>query len=286
MSDERVSRAAIVTGSDSGIGRATAVALADAGFDIGVTWYSDEAGAEETARLVRALGRRVEVRRLDLGEPPAAAAVIDEVSAALGRLQVFVNNAAVDHRAGVLEERLADWSRVITVDLTGPFACAQAAARRMVQQRTEGRIVNVTSVHEHVPARRGGAYCAAKTALGMLTKVMALDLVEHGITVNSIAPGHVATPMTGHRGEQTTAVLRPEIPIGRAADPREIGAAVAYVCSPAAAYTTGTSLIVDGGLVLAGVLPLQRALEGRRRAQDRDRGGSVIQPVAPSGDPG
>src|ERR671929_215357 len=153
---------AVVTGSDSGIGRATAAALADAGFDVGVTW--------------------------------------------------------------------------LDVDLSGPFVCAQRAARRMVQQGRGGRIVNVTSVHEHVPLEGSSAYCAAKGGLGLLTKVMALELAQHGITVNAVAPGEISTPMTGQEDEDPHDNPRPGVPLGRPGDAREMAAIVAFLASPGAGY--------------------------------------------------
>src|SRR3954447_14044006 len=193
--------AAIVTGSDSGIGKATAVALAERGFDVGITWHEDQQGAEETAREVQSKGRRAEVRRLDLAELRSAQRVIGELMDALGRIDVFVNNAGTGHSTQFLEIELHEWQHVIDVDLTGAFLEAQEAARRMVEQGDGRRIVNVTSVHEHVPKSGSAAYCAAKGGLGLLTKVMALELAEHGITVNSVAPGEIATPMTGQEDD-------------------------------------------------------------------------------------
>src|SRR3954452_8036926 len=167
---------AIVTASDSGIGRATAVALARDGYDVGITWHSDEAGAEQTAGEVRAIGRRAEVRQLALGAAENGPPVIDELAGALGGLDVLVNNAGTGDTTPFLELDLGTWRHIIETDLTGAFLCAQAAARRMVREGTRGRIVNVTSVHEHVPLAGSGPYCAAKGGLGLLTKVMALEL--------------------------------------------------------------------------------------------------------------
>ena len=249
-SDAAVARVAIVTGSDSGIGEATAIHLARAGCDVGITWHADEAGAEEAAAKVRAEGRRAEVRRLDLADLPAAADVVDELADALGGLDVFVNNAATSADAPFLELRWEDWRHTLAVDLDGPFLCAQRAARRLVAAGRGGRIVNVTSVHEHVPLPNSAAYCAAKGGLGLLTKVMALELAPHGITVNAVAPGEIATPMTGNEDVDPRTVRRESIPTGRPGDANEVASLVAYLASDDAAYVTGSSLVMDGGLLL------------------------------------
>jgi NAD(P)-dependent dehydrogenase (short-subunit alcohol dehydrogenase family) len=242
--------AAIITGSDSGIGQATAVALARAGFDIGVTWHADEEGAGETARAVEAAGRRAEVGHLDLASLPEAADRVDELADALGGLDVLVNNAGTSRSDPFLDLSLDDWRHTLDVDLTGAFLCAQRAARRMVAAGRGGRIVNVTSVHEHIPLRGASAYCAAKGGLGLLTKVMALELAEHGITVNAVAPGEIATPMTGAEDVDPRTIERPAIPAGRPGDANEVAATIAYLASPEAAYVTGASVVVDGGLLL------------------------------------
>ncbi len=243
-------RRAIVTGSDSGIGKATAVALAEAGYDVGVTWHTDDAGAKGTAEEVAALGRRAEVRRLDLTDLPAAADVVDELAEALGGLDVLVNNAGTGITEPFLEVKLDSWRHVLDVDLTGPMLLAQRAARRMVAAGRGGRIINVTSVHEHVPLEGSSAYCAAKGGLGLLTKVMALELAEHGIMVNAVAPGEISTPMTGQHDVDPTTQERPGIPLGRPGAASEIAAAVAFLASADASYVTGTSFVVDGGLLL------------------------------------
>jgi NAD(P)-dependent dehydrogenase (short-subunit alcohol dehydrogenase family) len=145
---------------------------------------------------------------------------------------------------------LGTFRRVLDLDLLAPFLNAQRAARRMIEQGRGGRIVNVTSVHEHVPLPGSTAYVSAKHALGGLTKSMALELAEHGITVNAVAPGEIATRMTGQEDQDPHESRRPGIPLGRPGDAREIAAAVAYLASPEASYTTGHSLVVDGGMLL------------------------------------
>jgi NAD(P)-dependent dehydrogenase (short-subunit alcohol dehydrogenase family) len=242
--------AAIVTGSDSGIGKATAVALAGSGFDVGITWHRDRDGAESTGREVEAAGRRAEVRQLDLAQLPQAAGVVDELAEALGGVDLLVNNSGTSRSGPFVELGWDDWRHTLAVDLDGAFLCGQRAARRMIAQGRGGRIVNITSVHEHVPLPESAAYVAAKHGLGGLTKQMALELAEHGITVNAIAPGEIATPMTDMEDADVEQEERKGIPLGRPGDAREIASLVAWLASPGAAYATGHSFVVDGGLLL------------------------------------
>jgi NAD(P)-dependent dehydrogenase (short-subunit alcohol dehydrogenase family) len=243
-------RAAIITGSDSGIGKATAVRLAQDGFDVGVTWHSDRGGAEGTAREVEELGRRAVVTRLDVTRFDDAARTIESLVGELGRLDVFVNNAGGGESHPFLDFPLEDWQQVLDLNLTGAFVCAQRAAQLMVESQTEGRIVNITSVHEHIPLGHAAAYCAAKGGLGLLTKVMALELAEHKITVNAVAPGEIATPMTGAHERDPSAEERPALPAQRPGSAYEIAEMVAALVRPDARYTTGSSIVVDGGLML------------------------------------
>jgi NAD(P)-dependent dehydrogenase (short-subunit alcohol dehydrogenase family) len=245
-----MARLAIVTGSDSGIGKATAAELARQGYDVGITWHEDEEGANETAAEVAQLNRRAVVRRLDLSELPGSESVVDELMDELGGIDAFVNNSGVGRNDEFLELEWDDWLHVLNVNLNGAFLCGQRAARRMVQQGRGGRIVNVTSVHEHVPLPGSAAYVAAKHGLGGLTKQMALELAEHGITVNAVAPGEIATPMTGNEDVDPRTLGRESIPMGRPGDAREIASMIAWLCSDGAQYATGSSFVVDGGLLL------------------------------------
>ena len=245
-----MAKVAIVTGSDSGIGKATALTLAEAGCDVGITWHTDQAGADETATGVRAAGQRAEMDQVDLGDPVQGAGVVDQLATTLGGLDILVNCAGTGSSTPFLELGFDEWRHVLTVDLDGAFACSQVAARRMKDKGAGGRIINITSVHEHVPLPGAAPYCAAKGGLGMLTKVMALELAPFGITVNSVAPGEIATAMTGNEDVDPTNLERPGIPAGRPGDAREIAAVVAFLASPEASYVTGSSLIADGGLLL------------------------------------
>lgn len=244
-------RVAIVTGASSGIGAATAELLARRGCDVGITYRANEAGARATAAAVEAHGARAAVRPLDLLRPADAEDAIGGIADELGGVDVLVNNAATNPRAELLSATVEDWTATLAVDLIGPWACARAAAARMVAAGRGGRVINVTSVLAFVPLAGGGTYCAAKAALEAATKVMALEWAPHGITANTVAPGHTATPMNFDPEllAQDT-IERPVIPLGRAADPLEVASAIAYLASSEAAYATGSTLLIDGGLLL------------------------------------
>jgi NAD(P)-dependent dehydrogenase (short-subunit alcohol dehydrogenase family) len=207
---------------------------------------------KETAELVRAAGRRAELAHVDLHDLPAAADVVDRLADALGGLDVFVNDAGMGTQAPFLDLTYDQWREVVTVDLDAPFLCAQRAARRMVAAGRGGRIVNITSIHERYPRVGNAPYCAAKGGLGMLTKVMALELGEHGITVNSVGPGEIATAMTGQEDQDPGQTRRPGVPLGRPGDAREMAEVVAFLCGPGAGYVTGATWLADGGMALMG----------------------------------
>ncbi|MEW2359107.1 SDR family oxidoreductase [Spirillospora sp. NPDC029432] len=245
-------RVAVITGADSGIGRATAALLAEQGFDVGITYHRDEEGAGRTAEEVRGHGRRAAVRRHDLTDPEAAAGVVDELAEELGGLGVMVNNAGTGSARPLVDMDYREWRTVLAVDLDGAFLCAQRAARRMIGRAAGGRIVNVTSVHEEYPLLGAGPYCAAKGGLRMLSRVLALELSRYGITVNTVAPGEIATPMTGQDDEPPEPDSRPGYPLARPGDAREVAASIAFLCGAGASYITGTTLFVDGGLTFMG----------------------------------
>ncbi len=245
-------RTAIVTASDSGMGRAAAVALAAAGMDIGVTWHSDEAGAQDTAAEVRAAGVKAEVAHLDTSELSRCGDIVDELAERLGGVDVFVNNAGTGSAAPALDMSIEQWRHVVATDLDGAFVCLQRAARRMVSAGNGGRLIAVTSVHEHQPRVGSAAYDAAKHGLGGLVKTLALELGQHGITANCVAPGEIATPMTGQEDQNPHSEDRPGIPLGRPGDAREVAAVIAFLASSQASYVTGASWPVDGGMLQMG----------------------------------
>jgi NAD(P)-dependent dehydrogenase (short-subunit alcohol dehydrogenase family) len=227
-------RVALVTGANKGIGRAIAERLLRDGLAVGLaTHEQDEAAARE-------LGELGEVHNVwgDLAEPSVPARLVAEVADHFGRLDALVNNAGISTAKPALELSADDFDSIFHVDVRAAFLAAQAAARRMGDG---GAIVNVTSVHEHVPRPGFALYAAAKASLGMLTRGLALELAP--VRVVAVAPGVIAT----ERNEEADA-LRPEIPLGRPGEPDEIAAAVAWLLSDEARYVTGTTLVVDGGL--------------------------------------
>jgi NAD(P)-dependent dehydrogenase (short-subunit alcohol dehydrogenase family) len=237
---------ALVTGSDSGIGKATAVQLARQGFDVHVTYRRDEVGARSTAAEVESAGRGAEVHHLDLSDAAAGAALVDSI----GDLDVLVNNAGTGDPDPAVELSLDEFRAIVEIDLVAPFACSQAAARRWIEAGRGGVIVNVTSVHEHIPNSDSAAYCSAKGGLGLLTKALALDWAKYGIRVAAVAPGEISTPMTGQEDEDPGAQDRPGIPARRTGDAREVASLIGWLCSDDAAYVTGASYVIDGGLML------------------------------------
>ncbi|MBN9748291.1 SDR family oxidoreductase [Amycolatopsis sp. A1MSW2902] len=245
-------RTAVVTGADSGIGRAVAVALAGGGVDVGITWHTDETGAQETAAEAREQGVAAHVRQLDLTDLPTAASAVDDLADELGGVDVLVNCSGTGSSELAMDMDFDTWRGVVDVDLHGVFVCSQRSARHMIDAGRGGRIITITSVHEHVPRVGAAPYCAAKAGAGALTQVLALELAEYRITVNSVAPGEISTPMTGQTDVDPRDQERPGIPLGRPGHAREVAAAVAFLATPAAGYITGASLVVDGGLMRMG----------------------------------
>lgn len=239
-----------ITGADSGIGKATAELLATEGFDVAITFHSDESGAQDTKAAIEERGQRCFVAQHDLARPEAGAQVIDDLAEQLGGLGVLVNNAGTGVSEPALDMSYEQWREVLNTDLDGPFLCAQRAARHMKDGGRGGRIINITSVHETVPRMGSAAYCTAKAGLGMLTKCLALELGRDGILVNSVAPGEIATPMTDIPEEDAYDEERPGNPVGRPGHVNEIASVVAFLASPRSSYLTGASLTVDGGLTL------------------------------------
>ncbi len=220
---------ALITGIETGIGKASAMAFAGAGYDVGGTWIKSAASAEQVAAAVRTHGRACALRRLDLSVPADGATVISELADQLQGADVLVNNAATGLISSFIDMELTEWNHVLNVNLTGSFCCAQAAARRMINTARPGAIVNVTSVQQDYPVSGSAAYGAAKGGLGQLTRVMAAELGHFGIRVNAVAPGEINTAMNRREGVRGEDVVRPALPLGRAGSASEIAAVILWL---------------------------------------------------------
>jgi glucose 1-dehydrogenase len=238
-------KVALVTGAGRGIGRAVAMRMAGAGAAVVVNDYGHHQEAEELAReLPRAIAVKADVSQKEQVDEMVARAERE-----LGGVDVLVNNAGIGIAKPFLELQEAEWDRVLAVDLKGPFLCAQAAGRIMAR-RGGGSIVNVSSCHEDTPYADSTAYCAAKGGLRMLMRTLAVELGRYGIRVNNVAPGAIATPMNNRvlTDPEHMRLLREVVPLARIGQPEEVAEVVCFLASDAAAYVTGSTYSVDGGL--------------------------------------
>ena len=238
-------RVAIVTGANTGIGLAIAERLLADGWKLGYATQDDDETHEGPLSDLR---QRYGEERIhwvwgSIADPEVPERLVAETVQALGRLDALVNNAGLSTAKPFLELTVDDFDLTFDVDVRGSFLAAQAAARRMKEQG--GSIVNITSVHEHIPRPGFAVYAAAKAALGMLSRNLALELAPDGIRVNSVAPGVIATP----RNEEDAERLDPQVPLGRPGKPEEVAALVAWLCSEEASYVTGSSYVMDGGMI-------------------------------------
>ena len=242
---------ALVTGSGRGIGSALAYGLAQAGANLAVSDVPEQLpGAQETVERIQAEGVASRAYPLDVLDLPHIRQTISAVVRDFGRLDILVNNAGIRRRAPALEVTEADWDAVLDTNLKGAFFCAQAAARPMIDQGG-GRIINISSQLALVAGENRAAYCASKAGLANLTRVLALEWIKYGITVNAIGPGPTETPglleADTRTAAQLAADLQANMPLGRRMSPQELVGAAIYLASPSAAATTGHLLIVDGG---------------------------------------
>jgi gluconate 5-dehydrogenase len=244
-------KVALITGSTRGLGWAIAGAMARQGAHVVVTGRSDGDVRARVVELVGA-GLSAEGRAGDLTDLDDAVAGLDRVVETHGRLDILVNNAGINTRAPIEEFGLDDWRRVHHVNLDAAFALSKAAARHMIAAGS-GRIVNTASIMGTVARPTIPAYVSSKGALEALTKALAVELAPHGITVNAVGPGYVATEMNAAlvADPEFDAMVRAKTPVGRWGDPVEIAAAAVFLASDEAAYVTGQKLIVDGGMTTA-----------------------------------
>ncbi len=244
-------KVAVVTGGNSGIGKAIALALAAQGATIVIDWVADEQATEALEDQVRALGDKALGVEADVSNVADLERLIASAVTAFGRIDVMVNNAGVETRTSVLDTTESQYDRVLAINLKSAFFGTQLAARQMIAQGGGGRIINVTSVHEDWPMPGNTAYCVSKGGMRMLTRTAGVELAAHGILVVGVGPGAVATPINASTIGDPAALakLNAAIPLGRMAQPEEIGSVVAFLASDAASYLTATTIFADGGLM-------------------------------------
>ncbi|MHC1717868.1 MAG: 3-oxoacyl-[acyl-carrier-protein] reductase [Acidaminococcaceae bacterium] len=240
---------AFVTGASRGIGRAIALSLAEAGADVAVNYAGNAAAAEEVAAEIRKMGRRALILQGDVSQTEAAASMLDAVVAEFGRCDILVNNAGITRDGLLMRMKEEDWDAVLNTNLKGVFNCTKAALKYMMKQRS-GKIVNIASVVGIMGNAGQANYAAAKAGCIGFTKSVAKEVASRGITVNAVAPGLIATDMTSVLPEKVIEDMASGIPLKRAGQPVDVAKAVLFLVSDDAAYITGQTLNVDGGMVM------------------------------------
>lgn len=243
-------KVALVTGGDSGIGKAIATVMAQEGARVVVDYVGDAGPAQALVDEIENFGGRAYAVEADISKPEDVEALVKQSAKHFGALDILVNNAGIEEKRPFLEMPFETYKRVIDVDLTGPWLCSQSAAKQMVRQKSGGRIINISSVHEDLTMPTNAPYCAAKGGLRMLMRTIAVELAPYNITVNNVCPGAVDTPMDRKlkENEKKYEALLDEIPLHRMARPEEIAKMCVYLASEDASYITGASFVVDGGM--------------------------------------
>jgi glucose 1-dehydrogenase len=245
-------RRALVTGADSGIGQGIAYELAAHGAAVAINYVGDPATAEEMARRITGAGGKAIAVKMDVTREEDVDHAFSAAREEFGGLDLLVNNAGIEKPFRLVDMPLEWWRRVIDVNLTGVFLCSRSAARIMLDDGVAGAIVNVTSVHEQIPWRCYSHYCASKGGEKLFAQSIARELAPHGIRVVNIAPGAIETPINREvlaDPEQRAEVLK-EIPLGRWGQVSDVARVVAWVASEEAGYVVGSTIYVDGGMVL------------------------------------
>ena len=239
-------KSAIVTGAASGIGREIALTLAANGAQVTVADINPE-GAASVAGQIAESGGLAEVAQVDVTDSERVNSMVEAATSAFGSLDILVNVAGFGFNSRIVDMREEDWDLVLGVNLKGQFLCCRAAARRMIEQGQGGRIVNIASTAANNARYEGGAYCAAKAGVVQLTKVLALELGEYGITVNAVGPGFTETPATVESSDEYRSNFLAQVPAGRSGRTSDIANAVLFLASPLAEYVNGQAIYVDGG---------------------------------------
>jgi glucose 1-dehydrogenase len=244
--NELEGKVALVTGGGSGIGHAIAELFGREGAAVAVNYLSS---GDEAEALAGRLGERGAAIQADVSDRAAVEGLVEEVVSRFGAIDVLVNNAGIEQETPLLEISEEDWDKTIAVDLKGPFLCIQAAARRMAGRG--GSIVNISSIHEDTTFPGFTPYCAAKGGLRMLMRNAALELAEHGIRVNNVAPGAIATPINAEtlNDPEKVAELQRLIPLSRVGRAEEVAEVALFLASGRSSYVTGSTYYADGGLV-------------------------------------
>jgi len=244
-------KVAIVTGAATGIGKAIATTMAAEGASVVIDYVGDPAFANAAVQAIQAAGGKITAVAADVSNPGQVNQLIQKAIDSFGKLDILVNNAGLEYKHPFHEFPFELWQKVIAVDLTGPFLCAQAAAKAMIRQATGGRIVNLSSIHEDLPMPTNAPYCAAKGGLRMLMRTIAVELAPYKITVNNIAPGAIFTPIDAdiEADPKLEAALMAEIPLGRWGKPEEVADLAVFLASDSASYCTGSTFFIDGGMI-------------------------------------
>jgi glucose 1-dehydrogenase len=244
-------KVAIVTGGNSGIGKAIALSLAGHGADIVIDYVANPQATEELEQRLHGLGVRAIGVEADVSELADLQRLVDTAVQQFGRVDIMVNNAGVETRTSILDTSEADYEKVLSINLKSAFFGTQIAAKQMIAQGGGGRIVNITSVHEDWPMPGNTAYCLSKGGMRMLTRTAGVELGPHGILVIGVGPGAVETPINTATMNDPTKMktLDAAIPVGRMAKPEEIAEVVAFAAGDGAAYLTATTIFADGGIM-------------------------------------
>ena len=241
---------ALVTGSSKGIGQAIAIRYAEEGADVVVNYNSDPKGAEETVSRIQATGRRAIAIKGDLGSVASVRALVEQGWESLGGLDVLVNNAGVESHAPFWDVTESDYDKVLNINLKGVFFATQTFVNKLRAGGRAGKVINISSVHEELPFPNFASYCASKGGLKMLTRNLAVELGPLGITINSIAPGAIETPINAKllSDPQKVAALTAQIPLGRIGKTDDVAGLAVFLASADSDYATGATFTVDGGL--------------------------------------
>lgn len=242
-------RVALVTGASRGLGRAIAIHLARAGADVAVNYLHSAERAAEVVDVIKEAGGRAEAFRADVSDFKEATDLVERTVEQFGRLDILVNNAGITKDGLLLRLKEEDWDQVLATNLKSLFNCTKAASRIMLKQR-HGRIINISSVIGLLGNAGQTNYAAAKAGIIGFTKAAARELGSRGITVNAVAPGFIISEMTEHLPDETRNDYLSRIPLGRFGEPDDVARAVLFLASDDAAYITGVTLAVDGGLVM------------------------------------